>query len=149
MSHITCLMSHVLYHMSHVTFFFSFLESGSVSWWRVCYQRGLPRLVLPSATLPPAVLCQLPAALPLAPVSSLVVDVKKQVQHSPHTKSGVRCCQLFFLLYSIQYSEVFLFQQLLYSTEGSCQQLLHSTMRVVSRHCRLKWGVVSSCCRVQ
>ena len=38
MSHVTCHMSHVTCHMSHVT-------SGEAYQWRVCYQRGLPRLV--------------------------------------------------------------------------------------------------------
>ena len=62
MSYVTCHMSHVTCHMSRVTchlspvgifflifrnFFFVifFGISGGASWWRVCYQRGLPRLV--------------------------------------------------------------------------------------------------------
>ena len=46
-SRITCHMSHVTCHMSHVTchFFLFFRPSGEAYWWRVCYQRGLPRLV--------------------------------------------------------------------------------------------------------
>ena len=32
-------------HVSHVTFFLFFLQSGEAYRWRVCYQRGLPRLV--------------------------------------------------------------------------------------------------------
>ena len=34
-------------HVSHVTIFFLsfFGQSGEGHWWRVCYQRGLPRLV--------------------------------------------------------------------------------------------------------
>ena len=62
-SHVTCHVSHVTCHLSRVichmsTFCFTFLQkkekfnpsekigqSGGVSWWRVCYQRGLPRLV--------------------------------------------------------------------------------------------------------
>ena len=46
-SHVTCHISRVMCHVSHVTFFF-FLFSGQFSEayrWRVCYQRGLPRLV--------------------------------------------------------------------------------------------------------
>ena len=43
MSPVTCHMSHVTCHMS--LFFYFFLLSGETSWWRVCYQRGLPRLV--------------------------------------------------------------------------------------------------------
>ena len=39
-----CHMSHVTFHMSHVAFFF-FGQSGEAYRWRVCYQRGLPRLV--------------------------------------------------------------------------------------------------------
>ena len=38
-----------LHNMSHVTchfFLFFFGQSGEAYWWRVCYQRGLPRLVL-------------------------------------------------------------------------------------------------------
>ena len=46
MSHVTCHMSRVTCHVScvtcHMSHFFSSLE---VYWWRVCYQRGLPRLV--------------------------------------------------------------------------------------------------------
>ena len=40
-------MSHVTCHMSHVIFFFFFFfgQIGEAYWWRVCYQRGLPRLV--------------------------------------------------------------------------------------------------------
>ena len=34
-------------HMSRVTcHIFFFGQSGEAYWWRVCYQRGLPRLVL-------------------------------------------------------------------------------------------------------
>ena len=43
-------MCHVSRHVSRVTchhfFIFFFGQSGEVYWWRVCYQRGLPRLVL-------------------------------------------------------------------------------------------------------
>ena len=39
-------MSRVTCHMSHDTFFF-FWQSGEAYWWRVCYRRGLPRLVFP------------------------------------------------------------------------------------------------------
>ena len=54
MSHVTCHMSHVTCHMSHVTchmsrfiyLFFFFRKIGEAYRWRVCYQRGLPRLVL-------------------------------------------------------------------------------------------------------
>ena len=51
MSHVMCHvsrhMSHVTCHMSHVTFFFFFLgQSGEAYRWRVCYQQGLPCLVL-------------------------------------------------------------------------------------------------------
>ena len=58
MSDITCYVSHVRCHVSGVTcqvscvtfsFFLFFLllfeGSGGTSCWRVCYQRGLPRLV--------------------------------------------------------------------------------------------------------
>ena len=55
-SHVTCHVSHVMCHMSRVTchvshvtchFFspFFFGQSGEAYRWRVCYQRGLPRLV--------------------------------------------------------------------------------------------------------
>ena len=54
MSHVTCHVSHVTCHVSHVAchvsvffffFFFFFGKSGEDYRWRVCYQRGLPRLV--------------------------------------------------------------------------------------------------------
>ena len=48
MSLVTCHVSRVTCHMSCVTchFFSSFFgQSGEAYWWRVCYQRGLPRLV--------------------------------------------------------------------------------------------------------
>ena len=46
-SRVTCHVSHVTCHVSPVTcqhFFCFFLLSGGASTWRVCYQRGLPRL---------------------------------------------------------------------------------------------------------
>ena len=55
LSHITCPLSPVTCHVSYVMchmlqyflFFFSYFfgQSGEASRWRVCYQRGLPRLV--------------------------------------------------------------------------------------------------------
>ena len=41
MSCVTCHVSCVTCHMSHLIFF---LQSGVASWWRVCYQWGLPCL---------------------------------------------------------------------------------------------------------
>ena len=55
--HVTCQVSHVTCHVSHVTchilrvicpifcIFLFFGQSSRASWLRVCYQRGLPRLV--------------------------------------------------------------------------------------------------------
>ena len=43
-SYVTCHMSHVTCHMSFCLFLFFFGQSGGASCWRVCYQRGLPRL---------------------------------------------------------------------------------------------------------
>ena len=50
-----CQVSHVTYHVSHVTcrniyiynniYKDNNVQSGKASWWRVCYQRGRPRLV--------------------------------------------------------------------------------------------------------
>ena len=49
--HVTCHMSCVMCHMSHVmcllVIFFG--QSGEAYRWTVCYQRGLPRLVLEPA----------------------------------------------------------------------------------------------------
>ena len=57
MTCVTCHMSHVTFHMSSVTFFFNekklrrrkkyekIRQRGRPSPWRVCDQRGLPRLV--------------------------------------------------------------------------------------------------------
>ena len=51
MSHVACHMSHVMCHVSCVMchmspfFFLFFGQSGKAYWSRVCYQRGLPRLV--------------------------------------------------------------------------------------------------------
>ena len=52
MSHITCHMSGVTCQVSHVrcNFFFLF-QIGEASRWRVCYQRGLPRLILYSRNI--------------------------------------------------------------------------------------------------
>ena len=55
MSRVMCHVSPVTCHLSPVTchMFFCFLfykkkmvKSAGASWWMVCYQRGLPRLVL-------------------------------------------------------------------------------------------------------
>ena len=43
MSRVICHILNVTCHMSHVNFFF--LQSGEAYCWRVCFQRGLPRLV--------------------------------------------------------------------------------------------------------
>ena len=45
-----CHMSHVLCHMSR-EFFFFFLSVGA-TWGRVCYHRGLPRLVWSHGNFP-------------------------------------------------------------------------------------------------
>ena len=55
MCHIACVMCHmscITYHVSHVMSHMSKKEEeeekgyiGGASWWRVCYQRGLPCLV--------------------------------------------------------------------------------------------------------
>ena len=48
-SGVRCHMSNVRYHMSGVTchFFVCFFgQIGGARWWRVCYQWGLPRLVI-------------------------------------------------------------------------------------------------------
>ena len=51
LSHVTWNVLHVTCHMSQVTsqnillFSFLFRQSGETSWWRVCYQQGLPCLV--------------------------------------------------------------------------------------------------------
>ena len=63
MSSVTCHMPHVMCHVSHVTchvscvtchiplfFLFFLLQSGWARRWRVCYQRGLPHLVLRKKT---------------------------------------------------------------------------------------------------
>ena len=45
MSHVTCYVSHVICQMSIVKKNFKIGRSGAASWWRGCYQLGLPRLV--------------------------------------------------------------------------------------------------------
>ena len=45
LSHVRCPLSRVRCHLSRVRRVF-FGQSGGASRWRVCYQRGLPRLVL-------------------------------------------------------------------------------------------------------
>ena len=40
----TCHVSCVMCHMSHVTHHIFFWQIGEASWWRVCYQSGLPHL---------------------------------------------------------------------------------------------------------
>ena len=64
MAHVTCHVSYIICHVSHVMcrvslvmchvscvtcnyyyYIFFFLQIGGASQWRVCYQRGLPRLV--------------------------------------------------------------------------------------------------------
>ena len=44
---VTCHVSRVMCHMSHIFFFSSLIgQRGAANWWRVCYQWGLPHLVL-------------------------------------------------------------------------------------------------------
>ena len=62
-SHVTCHLSRVTCPLSHVSFLFYFFlfkkknilkkiwQSCGASWWRVCYQRGLPRLVFSAMSL--------------------------------------------------------------------------------------------------
>ena len=57
-SRVTCHMSRVTFHVSRVTcHIFFFWQSGEGYRWRVCYQRGLPRLVIPSITCTGGTLC--------------------------------------------------------------------------------------------
>ena len=49
--HVTC---HVLC-MHHNYSYFFVVQSGGSSWWRVCYQRGLPRLVSRRYTIIPGI----------------------------------------------------------------------------------------------
>ena len=53
LSCVTCYVSRVTCHLSHVIFFIIifFWQSGGSSRRRVCYQRGLPRLVIIQASL--------------------------------------------------------------------------------------------------
>ena len=46
MSHVMCHMSRVSCRMSRVTYNFFYDRDGEAYRWRVCYQRGLPCLVL-------------------------------------------------------------------------------------------------------
>ena len=62
MSCVTCHMSHVTCHVSKKKFFLFFFfyrkkmeKSGEASRLRVCYQRGLPRLVLIAFTYMPGI----------------------------------------------------------------------------------------------
>ena len=48
LSYVTCHMSHVTCHMSHVTYHIFLIVEASQ--WRVCYQRGIPCLVLTYST---------------------------------------------------------------------------------------------------
>ena len=43
--HVSCVMCHVSHVTCHIFFFFFFGRNGEAYRWRVCYQRGLPRLV--------------------------------------------------------------------------------------------------------
>ena len=44
-SHVTCHVSHVTCHMSNIYIYIFFGQNSEAYRWRVCYQRGLPRLV--------------------------------------------------------------------------------------------------------
>ena len=65
------------HHVSHVTchihLFFSFLQAGEASQWRVCYQRGLPRLVF----------------IPILLVRQLEYDALKSVPFQVLNRPGV------------------------------------------------------------
>ena len=51
-SHVTCHVSHVRLLLLYIYIFIFFGQSGEASQGRVCYQRGLPRLVLLSQSPP-------------------------------------------------------------------------------------------------
>ena len=66
MSRVTCHVSGVTCHVSGVTcilYILFFEKKGEASRWRVCYQRGLPRLVSICSTLFPSISPQLPYGL--------------------------------------------------------------------------------------
>ena len=44
--HVSCFMCHMSHVTCHMYFLFFFGQSGEAYRWRVCYQRGQPRLVL-------------------------------------------------------------------------------------------------------
>ena len=46
MCHILCVTCHILCVMFHNFISNFFGQNGRASWWRVCYQQGLPRIVL-------------------------------------------------------------------------------------------------------
>ena len=62
----SCVTCHMLQFLLLLFFlFYFFWPNGEASWWRVCYQRGLPRVVLQSSTLhlqPLALLAPCPPA---------------------------------------------------------------------------------------
>ena len=87
-SHVTCYVSRVTCqgvtcHVSHVTFFIFyfiilFWQSGEAYRWRVCYQRGLPRLVcLESQIITLSQKCQKSDFLGHCSFTQFVHDVEK------------------------------------------------------------------------
>ena len=71
-SRVTYLVSHVWGHMSQKKIYF--LYSVGASWWRVCYQRGLPRLVSQ---------CWLPQTLETYLINKLARRLLYNISHQP------------------------------------------------------------------
>ena len=84
LSHVTCHLSHVTCHMSHVTcqsYLYHFKkigQSGGASWWRVCYQRSLPRLVYSNGKPSQELVCLF--RIPTDPITCLDLVLKQTVK---------------------------------------------------------------------
>ena len=133
MSRVTRHVSHVTCHVSHVIIFSSSFsgQSGEAYRWRVCYQRGLPRLVLISVDK-----LNFYGFWPVGPQFSAGLSLQTSLirPNVPYPSKRPLCCQTSYLLNSF----------LLSLSVHSKMSLIHSIVTHILKQVRgfiflLKW----------
>ena len=78
---VTCHVSRVTCQLSRVTFFFCFFfgQSSAAYWGRVCYQRGLPRLVFTNSAIWAGLVIESPCSYVCVSIIKVVIVVNGQI----------------------------------------------------------------------